>query len=169
MDREAWRAAVHGVAKSRIQVNNWTELKASRAPAVLRNWHLFCRVFENFETGWKPSAHLCQPENSQSILPRCLEQEGFYSSCGSGNKTPCCPWDSWLCRSSRSGERKGRSKTRIRTADNDVRVGVFHTGGYSWCCVSVLWLLWEVERVHVNLRIDDMWPMDFLFLFLFLI
>ena len=27
MDREAWRAAVHGVAKSRTQLSNWTELK----------------------------------------------------------------------------------------------------------------------------------------------
>ena len=28
-DREAWRAAVHGVAKSRTQLTNWTELKNS--------------------------------------------------------------------------------------------------------------------------------------------
>ena len=27
MDREAWRAAIHGVAKSRIQLRKWTELK----------------------------------------------------------------------------------------------------------------------------------------------
>ena len=27
MDREAWRAAAHGVAKSRTQLSNWTELK----------------------------------------------------------------------------------------------------------------------------------------------
>ena len=26
MDREAWGAAVHGVAKSRLQLSNWTEL-----------------------------------------------------------------------------------------------------------------------------------------------
>jgi len=26
MEREAWRAAVHGVAKSRTQLSNWTEL-----------------------------------------------------------------------------------------------------------------------------------------------
>ena len=26
MDREAWRAVVHGVAKSRTQLSNWTEL-----------------------------------------------------------------------------------------------------------------------------------------------
>ena len=27
MDREAWRAAIHGVAKSRTQLSDWTELK----------------------------------------------------------------------------------------------------------------------------------------------
>ena len=27
MDREAWRAAVYGVAKSRTWLRNWTELK----------------------------------------------------------------------------------------------------------------------------------------------
>ena len=26
MDREAWRAVVHGVAKSRTRLSNWTEL-----------------------------------------------------------------------------------------------------------------------------------------------
>ena len=27
MDREAWRAAVHGVVKSQTQLSDWTELK----------------------------------------------------------------------------------------------------------------------------------------------
>ena len=31
MDREAWPAAVHGVAKSRTQLCNWTELKDSQS------------------------------------------------------------------------------------------------------------------------------------------
>ena len=26
MDREAWRAAIHGVAKSRTQLSDWTEI-----------------------------------------------------------------------------------------------------------------------------------------------
>ena len=27
MDREAWRATIHGVAKSQTKLSNWTELK----------------------------------------------------------------------------------------------------------------------------------------------
>ena len=38
MDREAWRAAIHGVTKSRTQVSDWTDL----------NWT------ENILTTWKP-------------------------------------------------------------------------------------------------------------------
>ena len=29
MDREAWHTAVHGVTKSQIQLNDWTELNSS--------------------------------------------------------------------------------------------------------------------------------------------
>ena len=39
MDREAWRAAVHGVAKSRTQLSDWTEL----------NWYI-CSLFLYFLT-----------------------------------------------------------------------------------------------------------------------
>ena len=33
MDREAWRAAVHGVAKSRTRLSDWTELNPSLPPS----------------------------------------------------------------------------------------------------------------------------------------
>ena len=32
MDREAWRAAVHGVAKSWTQLSDWTELNILQTP-----------------------------------------------------------------------------------------------------------------------------------------
>ena len=35
MDREAWRAAIHGVTKSRTQLSNWTELNWSRTVRFL--------------------------------------------------------------------------------------------------------------------------------------
>ena len=36
MDREAWRAAVHGVEKSRTRLSNWTELKSIDKKAAER-------------------------------------------------------------------------------------------------------------------------------------
>ena len=41
MDREAWRAAVHGVAKSRTRLSDWTEL-----------WRTVCRVFKKLSWEW---------------------------------------------------------------------------------------------------------------------
>ena len=41
MDREAWRAAIHGVAKSRTRLSDWTELnwgKGGRA-TIWDSWH----------------------------------------------------------------------------------------------------------------------------------
>ena len=32
MDREAWRAAIHGVARSRTQLSDWTELNWTETP-----------------------------------------------------------------------------------------------------------------------------------------
>ena len=42
MDREAWRAAIHGVTKSRTQLSNWTELN------WLQNQYTFCPFAKHF-------------------------------------------------------------------------------------------------------------------------
>ena len=42
-DREAWRAAIHGVAKSQTQLNNWTDLKSDSL--TLKKWFLSIVMF----------------------------------------------------------------------------------------------------------------------------
>ena len=79
MNREAWRAVVHGVAKSQTRLSDWTEL----------NWintHFYCcRIFcflERchsltillLEDSWSVPAFCCQThpnrEHSRACLPR---------------------------------------------------------------------------------------------------
>ena len=39
MDREAWHAAIHGVAKSRTQLSDWTELTELNCYLILDMWN----------------------------------------------------------------------------------------------------------------------------------
>ena len=70
MDREAWRAAIHGVAKSRTWLSNWTEL----------NWlleNLFIHLFK--EELWE-SVHWVRGMTVSSKIHRKLIVSRPYSS-----------------------------------------------------------------------------------------
>ena len=41
MDREAWRAAIHGVAKSQTRLSDWTELTENPDSLPAKSWALF--------------------------------------------------------------------------------------------------------------------------------
>ena len=51
MDREAWRAAIHGVAKSRTQLSNWTELNWNTDWAFTRNLFASSYWWQQFSLG----------------------------------------------------------------------------------------------------------------------
>ena len=48
MDREAWRAAVHGVAKSQTQLSNWSELNGERREREQERGNWWWRINENW-------------------------------------------------------------------------------------------------------------------------
>ena len=48
MDREAWRAAIHGVAKSRTRLSDWTELKDMVAVSLTHKTIHICHMYTHF-------------------------------------------------------------------------------------------------------------------------
>ena len=47
MDREAWRASIHGVTKSRTRLRDWTELNWS-ASKVIHSMLFYLKIFKKF-------------------------------------------------------------------------------------------------------------------------
>ena len=76
MDREAWRAAVHGVAESQTPLSNWTEQNNNMIIAI---W------FSPSQHHWR----LCSggPPGPYRIISSIL---GFYSPGHSRSPSPCC-------------------------------------------------------------------------------
>ena len=44
MDREAWHAAIHGVAKSRTRLSDWTELDWTECLLMLKKWWMVLKL-----------------------------------------------------------------------------------------------------------------------------
>jgi len=53
MDREAWRAVVHGVTKSRTWLSDWTELDSCVGRWILYHWATRDTLVCTFLNGWK--------------------------------------------------------------------------------------------------------------------
>ena len=54
MDREAWRAAIHGVAKSRTRLRDWTELNW-RLMLIIHGFIIVAAYFSNYKSSVRHS------------------------------------------------------------------------------------------------------------------
>ena len=77
MDREAWRAAIHGVAKSRTQVSDWTELKWTEGRwRVVKNWEvdLIMKEYSQESLFWRNFLHLdCGGRYTNTHMVNCTK------------------------------------------------------------------------------------------------
>ena len=62
MDREAWRAAIHGVTKSQTRLSDWTEMNWGKNSPILRIWKfeqikLYSCNANDTKQNWQTTAH----------------------------------------------------------------------------------------------------------------
>ena len=80
MDREAWRAAIHGVTKSRTWVSDWTELDWTDEGIYLsysdnKNQSCFpfgCKCIEKKNPRWKQKSCIIQQSGKRTIEIWCM-------------------------------------------------------------------------------------------------
>ena len=75
MDREAWRASVHGVTKNRTRLNEWTELNEVRIQKSPKA-HLLCHL----SRAWVSSIRVFSlPEQLKTLFRQFICYENFNS------------------------------------------------------------------------------------------
>ena len=81
MNREAWRAAIHGVAKSRTQLSDWTELNWTDEMKLSYGFFLGSSEWLEYEaSAGRTGEESCSPHSWRGVVNFCLlegEVSGF--------------------------------------------------------------------------------------------
>ena len=117
MDREAWRAAIHGVAKSRIRLNDWTELNSPPRPPHTKKplIHTFFKPksevgLRTFGQSWFPSSTIFYLPLFLCYIKMCRILVGlFLGKVRTMMKMLPCPWRLALCHTSHTKEKPWRN------------------------------------------------------------
>ena len=81
MDREAWRAAIHGVTKSRTRLSDWTELRWAVSQVVERMFYTIVKciyIFSSFYISRRTIWTMVLKEKASNI---CWGLTAFQTSC----------------------------------------------------------------------------------------
>ena len=85
MDREAWRAAIHGVAKSRTWLSYWTELNWTDTYPLLNDHQiLICWIIEKARE-FKKNIYFCFTDYAKAF--DCMDHNKLENSERDGNTT----------------------------------------------------------------------------------
>ena len=95
LDREAWSAAIHGVAKSRTRLSNWTELnwcylynRISAVRSYVHVWVLLTLVEEWLNSDpWVPGPHCQSKPYFSRAMPYQILYQGQLQSTNLGSSS----------------------------------------------------------------------------------
>ena len=114
MDREAWRAAIHGVAKSWTRLSNWTELNWTLARGAL-SVPLQMFMSEAFSAPFYTLIKLCYTK-LLSNQAWCLVQ-----------KLNLLLWRSWITEAINSGAKSPPEASELGSGRDRIRTQIFLT------------------------------------------